>query len=128
MSFRKDFSEGKWLFIGILHKKGSEQLSELKRSSLIFSLPSFSRGKQLLSGCAQRGLLCRPAVPPCRWQATQVKAAIAPFIKDGPQGRMSPQGKDGTFPVGGKTISWLRPLFHFKLIWIEEETLEVVVN
>lgn len=64
MSFQMDFSEGNWLFIGILCKKRSEQLSELKRSSLIFFSPF------LLPGQAAALRLCSA------WTSLQTSGAI----------------------------------------------------
>lgn len=92
-------------------KKRSEQLSALKRSSLIFSVPSFCHGKQLLSGCAQHGPLCRPAVPLQPWPVTDEICHRRPHSGWSPRGNepSSHEDKGGTFLVGGKTTGWMRP-------------------
>lgn len=101
MSFWIDFLEGNWLFIAIFRKNWSEQLFELKRSSLVFFSPF------LLPGQTAAVVLC-PA-----WSSLQTSSATA---------LASHYGKKVA-----KTSS-RRSWFLYKLFWLEEETLKVRVN
>lgn len=74
MSFQMDFSDRNWLFIGILCKERSEQLSELKFINFFLSFPSARA-----NSCSWAGLGAGVSAVPSYWrQGTQKKAV--PFI------------------------------------------------
>lgn len=101
MSFQMDFSEGNWLFIGILCKKRPEQLSELKRNSLIFFSPFLLPGQAAALG------LCSA------WTSLQTSSAIALVAGDAdeschrsPRQGPSPRGLSPPASKARMGLSW----------------------